>query len=307
MVERVYEIPDHRYGNDETFSVVRCKNCGLGFVSPRPIQEDMHFYYPGEFYQGFDVEHEYHERRYALESDLVMGAVRSGGRRLIDVGCANGDFPRFMRTRGWEVEGVEVSSGAKPISDFKVWHEDFSSIPIDGPSFDAITAWAVLEHVHDPLKYFLKAGRLLKPGAAFVFLVTNFDSVSSRALFREDVPRHLFFFTEPTVRKYLDLAGLEFVSADYSDRIYAMRPINWLRYYLEARARGRQFTWGDSQYSRAKYLAMRGISPSMLTTTAFLLTHPHFVADRLLLRAYERLQMLTRRYGIVTYVARKLQ
>ena len=53
---------------------------------------------------------------------------------LLDIGCANGDFPRFMRKIGWQVEGVEISANSKSISDFKVYKEDFSQIQRDRPA-----------------------------------------------------------------------------------------------------------------------------------------------------------------------------
>ena len=273
-------------------------------MNPRPSYEEIGTFYPASFYESFDKEHEYHEHRYAVEAKIVEDALGHNG-RLLDVGCANGDFPRFMMGRGWDVEGVEVSDSARSITDFKVWREEFGGLDIPDGSYDAVTAWAVLEHVHQPKRYFNKAARVLKKGGVFVFLVTNFRSLSSRALFREDVPRHLYFFTEPTVRRYLASAGLDLVSADYSDRVYTMRPVNWLRYLVEARLRGRPFTWQDAEFSRATYLARRGWSKTPWTTALFAATHPHFVFDRLLLRPYELIQMKRRTYGIVTYVARK--
>src|SRR3546814_5417313 len=74
---------------------------------------------------------------------------------------------------------------------------DWSSDVCSSDLYDVITAWAVLEHVHDPMSYFMKAASTIQSGGYFVFLVTNFDSISSRSLFREDVPRHLYFFSKP--------------------------------------------------------------------------------------------------------------
>ena len=264
----------------------------------------MGTFYPASFYESFDREHEYHEQRYSIEAEIVEAALGHKG-RLLDVGCANGDFPRYMIRRGWDVEGVEVADSSKTITDFKVWRREFGALDVPDEAYDAVTAWAVLEHVHEPKRYFAKTSRVLKSGGVFVFLVTNFRSLSSWGLYREDVPRHLYFFTESTVRRYLADVGLQFVSADYSDKVYAMRPVNWFRYYVEGRLRGRPFTWQDAEFSRATYLARKGWANTPWTTALFLMSHPHFVVDRLLMRAYELAQMRRRTYGIVTYVARK--
>src|SRR5262249_55938482 len=147
---------------------------------------------------------------------------------LLDIGCANGDFPRFMAARGWRVEGVEISESAGKISDFPVYRQEFQEIPVHSPAYDAVTAWAVLEHVHDPRAYFQKTAAVLKPGGLFVFLVTNFESLASRRLFFEDVPRHLNFFTRDVVRKYLDREGFTLLREDNGRSVYKAAPVNWL-------------------------------------------------------------------------------
>ena len=204
----IYSMPDARYFVEEWFSVVECVNCGLGFVNPRPTPSEMSKYYPASYYDYFEHERDYHFHRYAAESEfLSKGGISEQG-LLLDVGCANGDFPRFMQQRGWTVEGVEVSPNSRTVTDFKVYNQNFTEIEVDEPYYDAITAWAVLEHVHNPMAYFKKAARVLKSGGIFVFLVTNFKSLSSRCLFLEDVPRHLYFFSKETIKEYLATSGL---------------------------------------------------------------------------------------------------
>lgn len=305
----VYQRPDTKYPTGEVFSVVECRLCGLGFVNPRPTYAAMSRYYPADFYDYFDDLPQYHARRYQVEASYLAPLPRAASPpRLLDIGCANGDFPRFMRAQGWRVEGVEVSQNSKAITDFPVYKVPFPDIPVDAPSYDAITAWAVLEHVHDPMAYFVKAGQLLKGGGHFVFHVTNFDSLSSRSLFLEDLPRHLYFFTEATVRQYLQKSGLELMRADYDNRIYEMRPTNWLYYYWR-RLRGKALTFEDLPESRSRFFSRCGLSGDRAANVRYvrylLLSHPLALVDRILVPVVERVQMLRRRYGVVTFVARK--
>jgi len=301
----VYSMPDARYSADEWFYVVECTRCGLGFVNPRPTQSEMSRYYPSLFYDYFDEERTYHQSRYAAESKFLLD-VASDDHLLLDLGCANGDFPRFMQELGWTVEGVEISSHSKPISDFKVYREEFHAIPVDEPRYDAVTAWAVLEHVHDPKAYFKKAGRVLKKGGIFVFLVTNFKSLSSRCLYLEDVPRHLYFFTEETVTKYLEEAGLTLIRKECGNRIYSMHPVNWLRYFVYRFSKKREMEWRDIQFAAA-YGAdkRRGSWDRWTKGLHFFGSHPLYSVDRLLMPLYERYQLLAGKYGIVTYVAKR--
>ncbi|NWG02547.1 MAG: class I SAM-dependent methyltransferase [Syntrophaceae bacterium] len=292
-------MPDHRYFINEWFNVVECANCGLGFVNPRPTRSEMSKYYPSAFFDYFESERDYHLRRYSAEAKFLQGIAPKGHRRLLDLGCANGDFPRYMQQLGWKVEGVEVSQNSKTITDFKVYKQDFTEIEVYEPSYDAITAWAVLEHVHDPMAYFKKVALVLKSGGVFVFLVTNFKSLSSRCLFLEDIPRHLYFFTEETVKKYLATSGFDLIHTDYDNKIYSMRPINFLRYYFYRYFKKQRFEWRHTQF-RSLYSFEKNHLTGKLK---HLLLDPIDVFDQLLSPIYERYQIITKKYGIVTYIA----
>lgn len=299
----VYTMPDTLFFPDESFQIVECVQCGLGFVNPRPDRVEMQRYYPSEFYAGFNEDALHHEARYAIEASIVEeGGIPRG--RLLDLGCAHGGFPRFMKKRGWDVTGVEVSMNTDQDPGFPVHRCEFTDVPISAPAFDVITAWAVLEHVHDPAAYFHKAAELLLPGGRFVFLVTNFESDSSRFLYREDPPRHLYFFTEATVRRYLDNAGLVLEKAEYSGRVFEMRAVNWLVAKLR-RMLGMPFSWADASLTRQSWMERRRIESLAFGTVAYALTHPLRMLDRLTMRAYERYQQLTGSYGIVTFRASK--
>jgi SAM-dependent methyltransferase len=301
----IYSMPDARYFVDEWFNVVECAECGLGFVNPRPAPSETAKYYPSSFYEYFDHERNYHLRRYTAEAKFLPEIGSGEERLLLDLGCANGDFPRFMRKRGWNVEGVEVSENSKKITDFKVYKQDFKDIAVNEPHYDAITAWAVLEHVHNPMAYFRKAAQVLKAGGIFAFLVTNFESVSSRCLFLEDIPRHLYFFTESTIRKYLSISGFDLIKRDYSNQIYSMHPINFLRCYLYRYILRRRLTWNDIPFKVPHFFEKGSFKNHWMKNIIRLLCNPLYVVDRALMPIYEIYQVIFRKYGIVTYVARR--
>ncbi|MGH9378037.1 MAG: class I SAM-dependent methyltransferase, partial [Terriglobia bacterium] len=277
----VYQAPDRRYFPDELFTVVRCDECGLGFLNPRPSFEEMGKYYPPVYYEDeFARNLKYHQTRYAREARYLREVEERGGsRRLLDVGCANGDFPRFVAARGWTVEGVEVSASASPVRDFPVYSQPFPEIPPDTPTYDAVTAWAVIEHVHHPKAYFRKAAKILKPGGIFVFLVTNFGSLASRRLFCEDVPRHLFFFTRETVKQYLADAGFRLEREDNRNDIFSLPPENFLL-FLKARVLGKSFCWQDLPPSRPQFIRARGLRAGLRSSLRFALAYPLRTVDR---------------------------
>jgi len=304
----LYQMPDRRGCHAGVFTVVECDQCGLGFVNPRPPFADMGKYYPKEYYEEeFAQNRAYHLRRYAREASYLRQIERRPGpKSLLDVGCANGDFPRFMRARGWHVEGVEVSASSQPITDFKVYPQQLPDIPVNQPTYDAVTAWAVLEHVHDPMAYFRKASEVTKVGGLFVFLVTNFNSLASRCLFLEDIPRHLYFFSEKAVQKYLEETGFALQKAYFGRDVFVLPSYNWLHYYVKTKLRRQPFTHADIPMARPEFFKRYNLKPGILSTLKYAVAQPLTGLDRALLPALTWIQILRKTYGISTYVARRL-
>lgn len=302
-----YEMPDTWYFRKEFFKVVECESCGLGFVNPRPKFEVIDRYYPKDFYDEFERDQAFHLERYRREAVYLRFArlPENCRPRLLDVGCANGGFAKYSLNLGWEVEGVEVASNAGRISDFPVFRCPLPEIPAPSERYDAITAWAVLEHVHDPMSYFKTVSRLLKVQGVFIFLVTNFDSVTSRHLFREDVPRHLYFFSQKTIKKYLESCGFSLEYAVSENSIYSLRPVNWLRFFVRRLTGTASLTWDNLPESRQDYFRRLQREPSLWLNIKYAATHPLTTLDRILMPLFEQVQMVRNTYGISTYVARK--
>jgi len=301
-------MPDRLFFPDEFFSVVSCDECGFGFVNPRPTPAEMARYYPAAYFQAPPTasSNRYFQRRYAAESAYLRQLEKRGTNPLLlDVGCATGGFPRFMAARGWRVEGIEVSEAAGSIRDFPGYRAEFQNIPIHAPTYDAVTAWAVLEHVHDPMTYFRKANEVLKPSGLFVFLVTNFESIASRHLFVEDVPRHLNFFTRSVVRRYLDLTGFTLLREDNGRNIYKAAPVHWLPYQIQTRLRRRSFTYADVPLTKREFLQVHGLARGWRSSLRYAAYSPASVIERVFFPLIEALQILRRSYGISTYVAQK--
>lgn len=292
------------YFTDEWFDVVACNECGLGFVNPRPDLQEISRFYRKEYYDWFIQDD--HANRYGIEAGYLpkVEDVKNPP-FLLDIGCGVGDFPRFAASMNWRVEGVEPFCPV-PIEDFPVFRQPFDTIDGLENRYDAITAWAVLEHVHDPLAYFLKAGQALKKGGAFVFLVTNFDSLSSKRLFQEDVPRHLHFFTQKTVEKYLEKAGMELVKADFNDDIFSMGSRGALNFLFTRYIRGKAYEWEDRPAVYPDFLDQHNLKRCLASALKFICTHPVTSLDHIAEPLVERWQKLNRTYGMATYVARKI-
>jgi len=139
----------------------------------------------------------------------------------------------------------------------------------------------------------------------FVFLVTNFESLASRHLFIEDVPRHLSFFTRNVVRRYLDLTGFTLLQEDNGRNIYKAAPVHWLSFLIQTRLRRRPFAYQDVPLTKREFLQVHGLARGWRSSLRYGVYSPASAIERLFFPLIETLQILRKSYGISTYVAQK--
>jgi SAM-dependent methyltransferase len=207
----VFTIRDYRFLTDQTdFNVVRCEQCSLVRVNPRPVEADIHRYYHDDFYRGQENREEalaFMEPRSRAMASHVNRYPRG---RLLDIGCFRGEFMEYIRAEhGWEVAGVEFSERPPNYFGLDIFYGDIADAPYSEESFDVVTLWAVLEHVYDPSRMLAQAHRFLKPGGVLIILVPNFNSIQARFMRQDDVPRHLTMFTRATLGRMLRNTSLE--------------------------------------------------------------------------------------------------
>ncbi len=124
------------------------------------------------------------ERRYALKPDpysshsVILGWLGEGrGRRLLDVGAADGLLSRPLTARGWRVTAVEAdpalaAAGAEHCERMIVADLD-REVPALPGSFDAMLFADVLEHLSDPGRALAALVPALAPGGVVIVSVPN--------------------------------------------------------------------------------------------------------------------------------------
>jgi SAM-dependent methyltransferase len=210
----LFRLRDYRLLVDDVeWDVVRCRSCGLGYLNPRPTVDEVTKYYPAGYYTSRAA----HGTRYERMADYVRG----NRGRLLDVGTARGDFLLVMARRGWDVEGIEPSDAAGNPHGLTIYRDRFpAECRLPSETYDVITAWAVFEHLHDPRAAFSEASRLLRPGGRLIVQVPNLRSIYARWARQEDVPRHLYFFDESSLRAYGNAVGLELVEVTHTTDLF---------------------------------------------------------------------------------------
>ncbi len=218
----LFDRLDHtHYVTNDRFRVVRCCRCTMVFVNPRPDPVEIKSFYTPEFYDvAITAEKLLEAKRETLQARAEMLSTLSPG-RLLDIGCQKGEFLFWMKQQAWDVYGIEFSETPPNVFGMPIHYGRVETAPLEPGSFDAITLWAVLEHVHDPIETLQQVRRLLAPkGRAFV-LVPNFRSPPARVMRHDDIPRHLLMFTPSTLSRAASSAGLRVRRFVFSDDIFS--------------------------------------------------------------------------------------
>jgi 2-polyprenyl-3-methyl-5-hydroxy-6-metoxy-1,4-benzoquinol methylase len=152
-----------------------------------------------------------------LREDRGLGRATAGDKRVLDVGCGNGDFLSWARELGWSCHGIEIDPVAAAVaraqgvtilgSELGELSEEYTA------AFDAITLSHVIEHVHDPVELLRQCRRVLRPGGYLWLETPNSDSLGYeeyKAHWRGlEAPRHLALFTPASLRLSLERTGFE--------------------------------------------------------------------------------------------------
>lgn len=252
--EFVTSAQDLLYRCAGRFELVRCADCRHVFLNPRPSRESIGRFYPADYgpFRGgspkgsspdrisqpagretersrFDIRSWHWLRRIVLwwidsRAAPIPKFNDSSRRRVLELGCSHGQFLEQLESHGGKVIGVEPATDvAQQARDrgFEVHVGSLEKVVNASPqtfvpqSFDAIFAWMVVEHLHDPVATLRLARELLRPDGWLSFSVPNFGCWERRAFgqfwYALQLPTHLQHFTPTSVRCLLDAAGFELI------------------------------------------------------------------------------------------------
>lgn len=209
------EVPLPR-GGRLVSRVHRCPGCTHRFLHTTAEQQDAINTGYDDDYSGFREDPVFAERvREAVDREMVPRVPPPA--RVLDVGCGNGEFLAAAASRGYRVEGIDVSeaSAARCRSrGLDARAGDFLEFPFEG-DFEIVTMWDVLEHLREPHRFLCRAREVLSSGGCLITKTPGFGGGSFIPIALRNrlatgilgAPAHVQYFTPRSMEALLQRCG----------------------------------------------------------------------------------------------------
>ncbi|MDP1727410.1 MAG: class I SAM-dependent methyltransferase [Bacteroidota bacterium] len=218
---KIFDCKDY-VATGETFAIVECPECSLRYTNPRPAESEIAKYYQSDKYishsgsgkSELGVTYKLYDwvRNFSIGTKLNLIKKYHKSGKLLDLGCGLGYFLNGVKLdQTFEATGADVSDEAlafiKKEFGIEAMNEtDLSNI--SNQTFNIITQWHVMEHVHRLDERMLELKRLLsKNGTMFIAvpISNSFDAKHYKQFWDAyDVPRHLYHFTPKSFRMLME-------------------------------------------------------------------------------------------------------
>jgi len=164
--EFLFEARDRLHGIGGTFSYVRCSECGLVYMNPQVVPEDIGKLYPSDYAPhttatkgtAAGIRSLYNR---LIRTPFIAQMVRwitnvkiandiyrrlDQKSRILDIGCGAGAFLNRVKTeKSCKVHGVDISKAAVETAKISfgldIFRGTITEAPFEDDSFDVITAW----------------------------------------------------------------------------------------------------------------------------------------------------------------------
>lgn len=212
------------------FEIIKCARCGF-MRATMPAGFDLRTVYTDDNYWtggtdwgysgGFDGYWRAVRPFYEVRLHRIEAIAR--GKRLLEVGCADGRFLGLARRRGFNVAGVELSAMMRGRCVERAGcrvYESVDAVIAGGERFDCVVMFEVIEHLADPVAALRAVRGLMNPDAVLALSTPNFGcraAVLNPAGFEQfSPPAHISYFNAATLAAGLRQAGFSAITIEAS-------------------------------------------------------------------------------------------
>lgn len=230
---------DYEYNtSQDCFSFVKCKNCLVLYLNPRPALNELQRIYPPEY-----EPYHFNEKSISLHIRNIIESRKAfllthnlnQGARILDAGCGGVAFLNAIdriNKKKWELWGNDIDDETcKRISaaGYQSIVGRLEELSLPDKFFDMIVLKQVIEHLDNPSTVITNAFRLLKCDGELVIETPNSESIDCH-LFGHGVwggyhfPRHWTIFNTSSLVPLGKKAGFEVKSINFM-----FSPVFWVQ------------------------------------------------------------------------------
>lgn len=206
--------------------VLKCLRCRFRWLSPLPRPEEIQKLYAQSSYfeqpeQNYSYDQQALEARPCLTERVARFQRNAPRGKILDAGCATGEFLAVAKEHGLLAMGIEISEYACTVAagrNLNVIHGNLYSERLPRQDFSGVHMSHVLEHLPNPIRALQRIHELLVPGGLayvevpyqFEGALDTFDRLRRRKMeFGHFSIHHVSFFTPDSLVALFQRTGFD--------------------------------------------------------------------------------------------------
>jgi SAM-dependent methyltransferase len=206
------------YASENSFNLVKCEDCGLLYVTPRPDGDEITKAHQLGMHEGeilLKTTGTYSATRSRaynkILQDLYNQDLTQKQSTWLDIGCGQGEFMMALkRCSDGKVnpKGLEPNQYKRESARNLGLDIEFFDIGDCTEKFDKVSLLNVYSHLPDPVGFIVSIGKLLNQGGELLIQTGDVAHFSAREMYRPMLlPDHLSFTSEEILTHMLDHCG----------------------------------------------------------------------------------------------------
>jgi SAM-dependent methyltransferase len=194
-----------------------CRTCHLGFRTPQPQLDDLGALYESGSESAWSIEE-------LDRADWTMAAGwvdRLGATSVLDVGCFDGGFlgllPDSIKKAGVEINPAAARRAAG--RGVEIVAKDLNDLADFTEKFDLVSAFDVIEHVHDPSGFLAVLANVVTPGGYVILATGDLEAPTARLMGSRHLYswylEHISFVSPRWTRRAAPRLGFDIVSIEH--------------------------------------------------------------------------------------------
>lgn len=204
-------IAPHAHGE---LHIAQCNTCNLVYLTERPETFSSSQEQYDAIQANCPISKIYPPQKTKQYKLLLRHFARlTYGRKLLDVGCGDGQFVHTAVKEGWIASGIDTSESSIDICHslgVPAKYLDIFDREIKPRSYDIVTLFDLIEYMPDPSFFLRRIIDILRPGGLIYLTTPNFDALDRRIQgiqWPSIDGERLIYFTPNTLQKTVSRAS----------------------------------------------------------------------------------------------------